>query len=66
MSSIPKTEPLFDIIKSRTIKISKIKNKEERKYWREMKRIHEIPQIFLSNKEIDTILRGAIKENKLK
>ena len=32
LGSIPKDEPLYDIIKSRTIELGKIKDKEERKY----------------------------------
>ena len=64
LGSIPKTEPLYDIIKSRTINISKIKNKEEKAYWKELKRINEIPQIFISTKEIDQVLNSKAKENK--
>ena len=52
-----KDEPLYEIIKARTINIGKIKDKEERKYWRELKRINEIPQIYLSNNEIDSRLK---------
>lgn len=63
LSSIPKTEPLYDIIKSRTINIAQIKDKEERKYWRELKRINAIPQIFLSDKEIYNNLKEQIKNN---
>lgn len=65
LSSIPKSEPLYDIIKSRTINIAKIKDKDEKRYWQEQKRINEIPQIFLSNKEIDSILKNAMKNNKI-
>ena len=65
ISSIPKDEPLYDIIKSRTININKIKDKEEKKYWKEQKRINEIPQIFWSNQEIDSILNSTIKNNKI-
>lgn len=64
LGSIPKTEPLYDIIKSRTINIAKIKDKEERKYWREMRRINQIPQIFLSTKEIDSILKENVGNGK--
>ena len=35
LNSIPKEEPLYDIIKSRAINLESIKDKEERKYWRE-------------------------------
>lgn len=65
ISSIPKDEPLYDIIKSRTINISKIKDKGEKKYWREQRRINAIPTIFLSDKEINDTLNEAIRKNKL-
>ena len=52
LASIPETEPLYNIIKSRTIKIGEIKDKEERKYWQKMKRNNRIPNVYLSNKEI--------------
>lgn len=64
IGSIPKSEPLYDIIKSRTIKLGKIKDKEERKYWRELKRINQIPQIFISTDEIFRELKGRMKETK--
>lgn len=64
LNSIPKDEPLYEIIKARTINIGKVKDKEERKYWRELKRVNEIPQIYLSNNEIDNRLKEAIRENK--
>lgn len=65
LSSIPKTEPLYDIIKSRTINLSKIKNKDERAYWRDLKRINKIPEEYLSTKEIYSNLKEQIKNNKL-
>lgn len=64
LCSIPKNEPLFDIIKSRTINLSKIKNKEERKYWRDLKKINAIPQIYISTDEIYADLKSKIKETK--
>lgn len=64
LSSIPKNEPLYDIIKSRTIELSKIKNKEERKYWKELKRINRIPQIFISTEDIYKDLKYKMKDNK--
>lgn len=64
IGSIPKSEPLYDIIKSRTIELGKIKDKEERKYWRELKRINKIPQIFISTDEIFRELKGRMKETK--
>ena len=38
-----------------------IKDKEERKYWRELRKINKIPQIYLSTNEIDSELRSQIK-----
>mgnify|MGYP003289605173 CR=1 FL=1 len=64
MGSIPEDEPLFKIIKSRTINVNKIKDKEERKYWQELKRINEIPQIYLPISEIDQRLNEFIKKKK--
>lgn len=64
IGSIPETEPLYKIIKSRTIKPEKIKNKEERKYWQELKRINEIPQIYLPIKEVDRRLHEFIQRKK--
>ena len=63
LASIPETEPLYNIIKSRTINLGKIKNKEERKYWRELKRINAIPDIYKSNEEIEEELKGIIANN---
>ena len=62
LGSVPKTEPLYDIIKSRTINIASIKDKEERKYWRELRRINQIPQIFIPTKEVFDNLKGRLKE----
>lgn len=53
LKSIPENEPLYTIIKSRTIDIGKIKDKEERKYWENLKRINKIPDIYISNEELD-------------
>ena len=53
------------IIKSRTININKIKDKEERKYWRELEKINRIPDIYKSNQEIKEELKSAIKNNNL-
>lgn len=63
ISSIPENEPLFILIRSRTIKLSKIKNKEERKYWAELKRENKIPQIYLSPEELDSILKQEVRDN---
>jgi hypothetical protein len=61
LRSIPETEPLHTIIKSRTINIGKIKDKEERKYWRELKRANAIPDIYKSNEEIDREMKQTLK-----
>lgn len=63
LNSIPKDEPLYEIIKSRIINIGKIKDKEERKYWRELKRINRIPDIYKSNEEIENELKNELKNN---
>ena len=63
ISSIPESEPLFTVIRSRTVKLSKIKSKEERKYWAELKRANKIPQLYLSNEELDGILKREVNDN---
>ena len=62
LSSIPESEPLYKIIKSRTIDAGKIKDKEERKYWLELKRINKIPDIYLSNDELDYKMKEYLKK----
>lgn len=64
-NSIPETEPLHTILKSRTIKLEKIKDKEERKYWRDMKRLHKIPDEYISTQEIMLDLSKVQKEIKI-
>lgn len=61
LGSIPEDEPLFNIIKSRSIELGKIKDKEERKYWRELKRANKIPDIYLSNEELGQRLKEGLK-----
>lgn len=62
LNSIPKNEPLYDVIKSRVIKLESIKDKEERKYWRDLKNANKIPDIYKSNdlvlNEMKTKLNG--------
>ena len=62
-NSIPESEPLYKIIQSRTIDLNKIKDKEVRKYWREQKRINKIPDIYLSNRELDQDLKESMIRN---
>lgn len=64
LGSIPKNEPLYDIIKSRAINIGEIKNKDERKYWRNLKRANAIPKIYLSTNEIYQQLKKSLKDTK--
>lgn len=52
VSSIPENEPLYTIIKARTINPESIKDKDERRYWRNLKRINKIPDEYLSLEEI--------------
>lgn len=61
LASIPKNEPLFEIIQSRVINTSQIKDKEERKRWRKLKKANQIPQMYLSTEEIDMILKEELK-----
>ena len=62
--SIPEGEPLFTIIKARTINTNKIKDKEEKKYCWELKRIHQIPSEYISTREIMLDLKNFAKEKK--
>lgn len=62
-NSIPEGEPLYKIIQSRTIDLSKIKDKEEKRYWREQKRINKIPEIYLSTKELEQELKESMIRN---
>lgn len=61
MGSIPEAEPLFTIIKSRVINIGKIKDKNERKYWEEQKRLNKIPSKYIPRKQIDKEIENKIK-----
>ena len=64
MGSIPEDEPLYKIIKSRTINPNKIKNKEERKYWQDLKKINAIPELYLPNSEINQRLQQFVNQKK--
>ena len=65
LGSIPESEPLYKILKSRSIDLSKIKDKDERKYWQELKRLNEIPPIFISDEEQNSNLESIVKNNKM-
>ena len=60
MESIPESEPLHTIIKSRVVNLAKIKDKNERKHWRELKEINKIPDIYLPNEELDININNKL------
>lgn len=62
LNSIPESEPIFNIIKSRIINVNTIKDKEERKYWRKQKKINKIPDIYLSSDELDMNMKEMFKK----
>jgi hypothetical protein len=62
LKSVPETEPLYTIIKSRTIDLGKIKDKEERKYWRELKKINAIPDEYKTEQELEYQLKKSIQK----
>lgn len=62
LSSMPESEPLHTILKSRIINLDEIKNKDERKHWRILKRKNKIPDIYLSHEEIMWDLKKMSKE----
>ena len=61
-SSIPENEPLYKILKSRTIDIGKIKDKNEKKYWSELKRINKIPEEYIPIDEIMSDLERNVQK----
>lgn len=60
MESVPESEPLYTILKSRVINLAKIKDKNERKHWRELKEINKIPDIYLPNEELDINMNNKL------
>ena len=60
LSSIPEGEPLYTIMKSRAIRLGKIKDKEQRKYWSELKKENRIPYAYYNNDKIEGINLGGI------
>ena len=63
--SIPENEPLFTILKSRSIDLTKIKDKNEKRYWQNLKKINAIPSEYLSTQEIMFDLSKFTKEKKV-
>lgn len=64
-NSIPESEPIFNILKSRSMNIGEIKDKEERKYWQKIKNANKIPDLYLSNEEIMSNLTKIVRERKI-
>ena len=62
LGSVPETEPLYTLIKSRVINIEEIKDKEERKYWRKLKRLNRIPDVYLPTEIIISELKKTIEK----
>lgn len=60
LGSIPENEPLYTIMKARAINLNKIKDKEQRKYWAELKRQNKIPYAYYNNNNIQTVNLGGI------
>lgn len=66
LNSIPENEPLYKVFKSRAININSIKDKEEKKYWKELKRVNKIPDIYLPTQEINRNIKDILKERGIK
>lgn len=62
LSSIPETEPLYTTMKSRTINIGSIKDKEERKYWNKLRSENRIPDIYLPREYINKRVMAEMKQ----
>lgn len=60
LASIPENEPLYTIMQSRAINLNKIKDKEQRKYWADLKRQNKIPYAYYNNDSLHTINLGGI------
>lgn len=55
IASIPETEPLYTIMKSRAINPGKIKDKDQKKYWAELKKANKIPYAYYNNDNIEGV-----------
>lgn len=62
ISSVPENEPLYTTMKSRTINIASIKDKEERKYWSKLKSENRIPDIYLPKEYINQRIMLEMKQ----
>ena len=57
---------MYEIIKSRAIEINKIKDKEEKKYWQELKEANKIPSIYRTPDELEEELKAMVNEGGIK
>ena len=62
ISSIPESEPLYTTMRSRTINIASIKDKEERKCWNKLKAENRIPDIYLPREYINKRVMSEMKQ----
>lgn len=66
INSIPEGEPLHITFKARAIKLSQIKDKDQRKYWRDLKKANKIPDKYLSPYELNEQLKEQVKNGGIK
>ena len=60
IASIPENEPLYRIMQSRAINLNMIKDKEQRKYWGDLKRQNRIPYAYYNKDNVQSINLGGI------
>lgn len=60
LASIPEGEPLYTIMKSRAINLAKIKDKSEKEYWSELKRVNRIPYAYYHRNEATIFNLGGL------
>lgn len=60
ISSVPESEPLYVIMKSRAINTNLIKDKNEKKYWETLKRENKIPYAYYNNNDTSPVNLGGI------
>ena len=60
IASVPESEPLYIIMKSRAINTNLIKDKNEKKYWETLKRENKIPYAYYNNNDTSPVNLGGI------
>ena len=60
IASVPESEPLYTIMKSRAINTNRIKDKQEKKYWEALKRENKIPYAYYNNNDTTPVNLGGI------